>query len=151
MAFITPTDWTRIKATVAHSEAQRGTRAPHPGDPVFRRGYPWGTRFDFGISVVGLVVTVHPGTVYRGGLPVTLAAAKSVTLTDAFVWVAIAFYPNAVPGDDMIDAVRWEAAGEPQDADGVAYRGLAKFTVNATAGTATLARYRPVTFDLFGH
>ena len=151
MAFITPTDWTRIKATVAHSEAQRGARTPHPGEPVYGRGYPWGPRFDFGISVAGLVVTVHPGTVYRGGFPVTLAAATNVTLTATYTWVAIAFRPDTTPAGDGITAELWEDSGEPQDADGVAYRGLAKFTVDATAGTATLARYRHVSFDLFGH
>jgi hypothetical protein len=90
-------------------------------------GYPFGPRFNFGVTIDGAVVTIHAGLVYRGGVAAEVAETD-VTITTDGDWIALKLVPGETPDEDAWSLVRWpDADGLPQDHDGALYRGLYQF------------------------
>ena len=93
-------------------------------------GYPFGAEYPFGISISGAAVTVYEQVVYRGGVPLKLAAS-TVTITADYDWAVLKIVPAASKGEDTLSLVRMADAGgyPPGDDQGNGWilRGLHQF------------------------
>jgi hypothetical protein len=96
--------------------------------PDFESGsYPFGPRWNFGVTINEAVVTVHAGLVYRGGVAAKVAETN-VTITTGGDWIALKLVPGETPDADVWSLLRWPDTDElPQDDDGSLYRGLYQF------------------------
>jgi len=108
------------------------------------RGYPYGTRFNFGISLAGAVVTVHPSICWRKGRAVAIAETP-ITLTTDGDWIALRVELTGALTETAV-VVRWAAGSVPGDTGGYVYRALHRFGFNS--GKASLAFSSMFTGDL---
>jgi hypothetical protein len=86
------------------------------------RGYPYGARFNFGISLAGAVVTVHPSICWRKGRAVAIAETP-ITLTTDGDWIALRVELTGALTETAV-VVRWAAGSVPADNDGKVFRAL---------------------------
>ena len=117
---------------------------------VAAKGYPFGKKFNFGIKIVGAVVTVYASVCYRGGVAIT-TTETAITITTDGDWVAVQAVPGETPGTDVATIVRWPAWSVPQDHSGLLVSGLHRFAFASGVASWAFSTKWGGDFGMMGH